>query len=254
MPDAVFVSLSGFTEHPLFGCQTLLVCSWKYSKNLWRGKVCVCVCAGGSSAQRCGERREWVAESILILWIRPRFLPNEMTFISVNPIWVAKIFISILIDITAAANEARQDGKIYSGGACDVCVHRAWLFPSSPASVTVSFINVVTSLRPPTPTPPHPPLDSFIWQRSQASAHSVLKVNRLKWRISTWAFLIKCKFWVKTFRGRRVETLSQRPRRPRERVFSSGSQYCCWWRLLNPTSISSDWLLGPTCWHRSCQF
>lgn len=116
------------------------------------GGRCVCV-QGGSSAQRCGERREWVAESILILWIRPRFLPNEMTFISVHPIWVAKIFISILIDITAAANEARQDGKIYSGGACDVCVHRAWLFPSSPASVTVSFINVVTSLRPaPPPT------------------------------------------------------------------------------------------------------
>lgn len=116
-------------------------------------KMCVCVCV--CSAQRYRERREWVAESILILWIRPRFFPNEMTFISVNPIWVAKIFISILIDITAAANEAQRDGKIYSGGACDVCVHRAWLFPLLlHPSLSLSSMSSPLSVPPPLPGSP----------------------------------------------------------------------------------------------------
>lgn len=93
----------------LSGCQRLLVRPGEYSRNRQEGRR-----AGAVQGDGRLKKKEWVAEqseSILISWISLLFLPNEMTFISANPIWVAKIFIFILIDIVAAENEARWDIK-----------------------------------------------------------------------------------------------------------------------------------------------
>lgn len=140
--------------------QKLLGCPGKYSR--YRpGRAAVVL------QDKRLKKKKWAAEqseSILILWISLLFLPNEMTFISANPIYVAKIFIFIQTDIVGVENEAWWDGKSVWEVCVCVCSHASF----------------------------------FLSSLLQASVSDKLSLSSRS-TISTWAFLIKPELSVGSF-------------------------------------------------------